>query len=260
MTPDAALRRTGQFAARARVLRTLRVTPIRGTWLVARGRERFVLHVDGPLAAPLGLDRRAEFRLQALAAEAGIAPGPVLLRAAAPAVLVTRWASGSAWEAQQFASARGLAHLAALLRELHSIELPPGTRGDLGARADRYARILGTAAARRLAREVRALEAQSRHPGGLRLCHRDPLPANVVGRRAVRLIDWEYAGPGDPSFDIAAVCAALPADARLRFARLAGPAGAAAGPDLRSARVVRRVGQLWASAVTALQGSSQFRQ
>ena len=38
------------------------------------------------------------------------------------------------------------------------------------------------------------------------LCHNDVHHLNVVGRGEPMLIDWEYAGSGDPAFDLASVC------------------------------------------------------
>jgi Ser/Thr protein kinase RdoA (MazF antagonist) len=101
-----------------------------------------------------------------------------------------------------------------------------------------------------MAQDIARLEAGLPGPAMSRLCHRDPLPANIVGRRAVRLIDWEYAGAGKPAFDIAAVCSALPTGAAARFAALAcGPEGATAAYAGR--HLVRRVGRLWTMAVAA---------
>ena len=38
------------------------------------------------------------------------------------------------------------------------------------------------------------------------LCHNDVHHLNIVGSAPVRLIDWEYAGVGEPLFDLASVC------------------------------------------------------
>ena len=37
-------------------------------------------------------------------------------------------------------------------------------------------------------------------------CHNDVHHLNVVGGDELRLIDWEYAGAGEPLFDLASVC------------------------------------------------------
>jgi len=39
-----------------------------------------------------------------------------------------------------------------------------------------------------------------------RLCHNDVHYLNVVDAEPLRLIDWEYAGLGEPLFDLASVC------------------------------------------------------
>jgi len=38
------------------------------------------------------------------------------------------------------------------------------------------------------------------------LCHNDVHHLNVVGGENLRLIDWEYAGVGEPLFDLASAC------------------------------------------------------
>jgi thiamine kinase-like enzyme len=48
--------------------------------------------------------------------------------------------------------------------------------------------------------------AQLRQDSTPRLCHNDVHHLNVVGGENLRLIDWEYAGVGEPLFDLASVC------------------------------------------------------
>jgi thiamine kinase-like enzyme len=48
--------------------------------------------------------------------------------------------------------------------------------------------------------------ARLRQGSALCLCHDDVHYLNIVGGDRIRLIDWEYAGVGEPSFDLASVC------------------------------------------------------
>ncbi len=218
MTPEAALRRAGTRLRGARILRRLHVGPVKSSWLLARGAERFVLRIDEPLAARFVPDRQAEFTAWRAAAAAGLAPEPVLLRPGPPAVLVTRYAPGQAWAGADLAVPGRLEALAGLLRRLHEARLP-GRRLDLERRLRAYARCIDTPQARRLLQSAGPLMEQTGQ-GPATLCHNDPIPANVIGLRRPVLIDWEYAARGDPLFDLAVVAQhhVLPEAAVARFA------------------------------------------
>ena len=58
----------------ARVVRRLVAGPTNVTWLVEHLDQRWVLRLDTPAAAELGLDRKNESRACAAVAAAGIAP------------------------------------------------------------------------------------------------------------------------------------------------------------------------------------------
>jgi thiamine kinase-like enzyme len=125
---------------------------------------------------------------------------------------VTRYL-GATWTEQDAQSSDHIDRLASVLRRLHSLDVPAGVRKvDLAATVDGYVRTLlqrGThnalaqPALRRCAEET-AL--QLREDSTPCLCHNDVHHLNVVGGDPVRLIDWEYAGVGEPLFDLASVC------------------------------------------------------
>lgn len=211
MRPEEALKRTKGFARGARIVRQLHESPVKTVWLVERRGERFVLRVDRPLARDLGLDRVAELHVMREASRAGFAPEPLLLvpactgtaRAAHPAILVTRYAAGAAWTPVMLREPTRLRRLAFMLRDLHGARLD-GPRLDLKVALARYAALAGTAAARSLAAGASRLIGEL-GPVEATLCHNDPIASNVVGRQRTLLIDWEYAGVGDPLFDLAVV-------------------------------------------------------
>jgi thiamine kinase len=208
MTPEAALRRARPAWRGARIERGLHVAPLKTSHLVRRGTARYVMRIDTAPHAPLGLDRAREFAILGLAARAGIAPEPIALVPGACAVLVTRYVPGRAWGREELSTPACLTRLAALLRVLHAlpVEAGAGPALDLAAVGGRYARLAGSAAARRLAERARRAQARAGlGEGPAVLCHHDPIGANVVGRRSPRLIDWEYAAPGDPLLDLAVV-------------------------------------------------------
>ena len=98
-----------------------------------------------------------------------------------------------------------LERLAGLLRKLHGVA-PFGAAFDPLAAARRYAAQLGNEQSRSiLHRCEKLMRAISTGPVGQALCHNDLVCRNVLEGKRLMLIDWEYAGAGDPFFDLAVV-------------------------------------------------------
>lgn len=175
------------------------------TWLAARGAERLVVRVDTPAVGALGLNRPGEYEALRSIRGLGIGPEPVLsdIRRG---VLVTRWLPGRACTPGDLRNPRLLRGLGAILQRLHERVDPPGDMAplDLARFVDHYASLLGSVRARTTAREAcRSLKAAAGHRRPTALCHNDPVAQNVLRGPALRLIDWEFACPGDPLFDLA---------------------------------------------------------
>lgn len=203
MNPEQALKLTGGFARGASIRRRLHASPVKSSYVLERGSERYVMRVDEPLARHLGLDRVAEFAVLNAAWRAGIGPEPIQLIAVRPAILVTRFVPGEAWRPEDLADRARSRRLAELLRRLHEARLP-GPSLNLEQACARYATRIGSpesgALAAQAATLLRSCNAEvAQHC----LCHNDPIPANLVGLRRSVLIDWEYAAVGDPLFDLA---------------------------------------------------------
>ena len=91
--------------------------------------------------------------------------------------------------------------------------------------------------ARQMSREMSAF-----HPT---LCHNDLLPANVMddGNR-LWLIDWEYAGIGNPVFDLASISANCRFDADQEAELVRAYSGQDAAEILRQIRILKAVSLL----------------
>jgi thiamine kinase-like enzyme len=182
------------------------------SWLVSTDADRFVVRIsDAGAAEQLQIDRNSEAVVLQHVARAGI--GPQILRCdPARGVLVTRYL-GATWTEQDTQSDENIFRLAGVLRRLHSLDVPAGVRAvDLAATVDGYIRTLlecgthnglASPALRDCADETAS---QLRQGSAPRLCHNDVHHLNIVGSAPVRLIDWEYAGVGEPLFDLASVC------------------------------------------------------
>ena len=177
------------------------------TWLAARGDEGLIVRFDTPAVRLLGLDRAAE--VDVLRAIEGRGLGPELVFAdPRRGVLVTRRLPGRACTPGGLRDPRLLRNLGANLRRLHETVLPPPDIAplDMARSLDRYASLVGNVRARRTARETcRSLRAAAGHRRKPALSHNDPVAQNILRGPALRLIDWEFAAPGDPLFDLAVV-------------------------------------------------------
>ena len=178
--------------------------PTNASYLLEQAGAQYVLRLDKPDAAKLGLNRGNENLVCQVVADAGLAPEPLYFDPAA-GIYLRRYLPGRSWVDSDLASPVNLERLARLLRELHSLA-PVGATFDPLAAARRYAAQLGSeksqAILRRSEKLMQQIAADSMGPA---LCHNDLVCHNVLEGKRLMLIDWEYAGIGDPFFDLAVV-------------------------------------------------------
>jgi len=164
---------------------------------VVVGGETLVLRIGGKDTDLLGIDRAHEHEAAVLAAELGIGPE---VAGFDHGVLVTRFADGEVGHADPRV-------VGELLRRLHSAR-PIAGRFDSFRVVETYAataREHGVALpgeferAHELAQQIES----RRSTAPLVTCHNDLLAANFIddGHR-LWIVDWEYAGMGDPFFDL----------------------------------------------------------
>jgi thiamine kinase-like enzyme len=170
--------------------------------------ERWVIRLAGNDTYLLGISREVEHA--ATVAAAGVGVGPEVTAFIRPeGYLVTRFIVGSPVSDESVRQPETLRRVADSLRRIHDGPAIPGLfiplriaevyRGLADARGvpipPEYE--LATAVGRRI--ELACLSA----PLPMRPCHNDLLNANFIddGTR-IRIVDWEYAGMGDPFFDL----------------------------------------------------------
>ena len=176
---------------------------------VAGSPDRFVIRLAGNDTHLLGISREVE--LAATTAAAGVGVGPEVVAFIRPeGYLVTRFIDGSPLPMTDARRPDNLARVADALRRFHDGPAIPGLFIPL--------RIVDVYRALAIERGVRMPpEYELAHAVGqrielallpahtdLRPCHNDLLNANFIddGQR-LRIVDWEYAGMGDPFFDLA---------------------------------------------------------
>lgn len=199
-------------SAAAGALARGRLTPIAGglsnrAWRVDVDGEAWFVRLGNPAAARLGVDRRSECAVLRAVAGAGLAPG-VLTCQAQDGLLVTRFIAGAPWLAADVAIERNLRRLGKQLRRLHELPVPAGVATVAFARQVRALEAAADRPDARLARLHAAAGPRLARIAGrmprTALCHHDLHHLNVVddGDR-LWLVDWEYAGRGDPLLDLA---------------------------------------------------------
>jgi thiamine kinase-like enzyme len=169
------------------------------------GGTDYVIRQPGKDTDLLGIDRQAERLATEAAAQLDIAPA---VAAALEECLVTRFIECRPVEQQDLLD--GVEQIALDLRSFHDSQTVLPSSFWVSELLEDYAAIVrgrgGTlpgaysAAVFAAARIAAALPVSVPRP-----CHNDLLPGNIIrvaGEGGLRIVDWEYAGMGDPRFDL----------------------------------------------------------
>jgi len=212
--------------------------------------ERWVVRLAGNDTHLLGISREVEHAATVAAAAVGV--GPEVTAFIRPeGYLVTRFIEGSPVSDDAVHGPATLTRVADSIRRIHGGPAIPGVfvpfrivEAYRALAADRGVAIPAEYdRAHAVARVVeRAFMAR---PIDLRPCHNDLLNANFIddGDR-IRIVDWEYAGMGDPFFDLGnfSVNHGLPADEdRLLLAAYDGVAADRLAPDRLARLTLMRI-------------------
>ncbi len=194
-----------------------RVSTSQGSWVAKQHR-----HQDA------AVDLRRMQELQDLAAQHGLAPRIVTIDLSSR-IEISEWLRGVVATGADFAQPAYLQRVAQRLGDLHQIPVPRAW----AARADwqfdilrhlqlRWSRVqLRAEFAAHAQLAVRMREACARvaviqnRQRPVSLLHLDLHAGNLLAGGAWVLLDWEYAGLGDPIWDLASLLAPLPPDERL---------------------------------------------
>src|SRR2546423_2467244 len=170
--------------------------------------DRYVIRLAGNDTHLLGISREVEHA--ATVAAAGVGVGPEVVAFIRPeGYLVTRFIAGSPVSLEQVHERATIGRVIDSLRRIHEGPAIPGLfvpfRIVEAYRALAISHGVPIPAAWDNAHEAarRIERAFLETPTELKPCHNDLLNANFIddGQR-IRLVDWEYAGMGDPFFDL----------------------------------------------------------
>jgi thiamine kinase-like enzyme len=206
----AAMQRVPELARRELTLTALSGGITNRNFLVAiRGeRDRYVIRLAGNDTHLLGISREVEYA--ATVSAAGVGVGPTVIAFIRPeGYLVTRFIEGSPVPIEQARERDTIERVADALRRIHGGPPIPGLFVPL--RIVEAYKALARARGVRIPPEYELAAAIGRRielacladPVELTPCHNDLLNANFIDDGArIRIVDWEYAGMGDPYFDL----------------------------------------------------------
>jgi thiamine kinase-like enzyme len=214
-------------------------------WYAAAGSRRYFVRLARQATEDLGADHGNEGRVLAVAAAAGLAPRIVHIDGASR-LLVTEWID-TAVRSPPLSGAQALAAVARALATLHDLAAPQDLRTlDFANQARQLEDTLPQTPRGDVLREIAVSVFRRLHDAATRpaLCHHDLNPSNLLFDPAGRLwlVDWEYAGLGDPHFDLASYACQHGLGGR-RLARFAAAYATAAG---RTVDLVRLERAAWA--------------
>ena len=178
-------------------------------YLLESGDERVVVRVFGADTELLGIDRVAEDVAARAAADAGVGP-PVLAFLPEAGCLVTRFVDGAPVPVEDLEREEIVGAVVRSVRAIHGCPPLPSTFPVFRIVEDYAALATGRgvdvppayAEAHDLAARIE--RAVGTAPMAVRPCHNDLLNANFLrDGDHVWILDYEYAGMGDPFFDLA---------------------------------------------------------
>jgi len=206
----AALQRLPELAGRDLTLTALSggITNRNFLITIAGSTVRYVIRLAGNDTHLLGISREVEYA--ATVAAAGVGVGPEVTAFIRPeGYLVTRFIEGRPVDLEEVRRPATIGRVADSLRRIHDGPPIPGLFIPL--RIVEAYRALAAARGVRIPAEYELAASIGRRielacladPVGLMPCHNDLLNANFIDDGArIRIVDWEYAGMGDPFFDL----------------------------------------------------------
>jgi thiamine kinase-like enzyme len=179
------------------------------TYRVVRDGAAYALRVAVEYPVNPKPDVAWEAELLKIAGSLGLAP-PLVHSDPERGLLVTRWVAGRSWSPDEVKLPENLRKIAALLRDVHAMPIPPPARlmtaadwvGLYGAALSRARRPIDQELRKSAAARLRQL---AELPGAVGVvCHSDLHALNLIrADKSLVLIDWEYAHVSDFLWDLA---------------------------------------------------------
>ncbi|MEJ2263350.1 MAG: phosphotransferase family protein [Anaerolineales bacterium] len=191
----------------------LKTSPLGGgitnrNFLIETGGEAYVLRIAGENTELLGINRQHEYRANLAAGKLGIGP-EVIYFIQPEGYLVTRFVRGEPVPPEKMRQPETIRMVASALQKIHSMADIPGEFWvpkiveEYTAIAERHHVAFPENFDWLIERLHEVEAALLSTPLHRRPCHNDLLNENFLFDGQLRILDWEYAGMGDPFFDLA---------------------------------------------------------
>jgi thiamine kinase-like enzyme len=209
LTLEEAIARVPQWASAS----DLNATPLGGgitnhNFRIDVAGEAFVLRITGENTELLGIDRNHEYAANMTAGRLGIAP-EVYYFIQPEGYIITRFIDGKAIPPTEMAQPDNTQKVMEAVRKIHNMPVIPGRFDvfkvvrDYITLARSYQVKLPDDISQQLGLIKNAEKAINSLQTVLQPCHNDLLNANFLDAGNIYILDWEYAGMGDPFFDLA---------------------------------------------------------
>lgn len=171
--------------------------------------QAYVLRVGGNDTSLLGINRQTEYACTLAASQVGVAPKPVAFLQP-EGYLVTRFIAGVGLPADTIGSHENIQRVVGSIKKYHALDRFPGEFSPFRVVesylpiAKHYQAPLPTGIEWFLGVADEIERAFRIAPVASTACHNDLLNGNFIDDgNLIRILDWEYAGKGDPFFDLA---------------------------------------------------------
>jgi thiamine kinase-like enzyme len=211
LTIDEAIARVPQWQGRDDIRATVLAGGITNqNYRVEVGPDTYVLRISGANTELLGVNRDVEYEASRAASSIGI--GPEVFHLITPEqYLITRFVEGQPISVEEIGQPENILLIIHALRKIHALT-PVSCAFNAFRFVENAARIANEYGVAfpdnfdwMIARTHEIENALAAHQSAPCLCHNDLLNANFLIDSADKLylLDWEYAGMGDPYFDLA---------------------------------------------------------
>jgi thiamine kinase len=178
------------------------------SYLIEANKQKYVLRINASNSDALGIGRQREKVIIEKASDSELAPA-ILYCSVEHQILITEYVDGQKWQALDLQDKRKKLLLTDRLEQIHSLKLETSSFNYYEHAENYWQNLLdkNSSVTEELSREREVILSKIKdHSTSNIICHHDPNPNNIlINSDQLFFIDWEYAAPGWPALDYAAL-------------------------------------------------------
>ena len=176
------------------------------SYLILKNEQKYVLRIDKPFDQGVIPDRMNEIKTLKYLGNLSLS-NKLIHSDLKHGLLVTEYIDARIWTNKDTNIYRNINNLANKLKAIHSLK-PELAVYDLVSGVKRYADILQSDSSSKWADQIISLLDKCEERPQV-LCHNDLHSGNILVADELIFIDWEYAGLGNPLFDVSSILQSL---------------------------------------------------